>query len=72
MKMERGPVKAKAGIQESRKEMKKSEMPSWTGERKILECTAGEVWPAPSPTGWLGQESQLFGRDSRASRLLGL
>lgn len=51
MKMESGPVKAKAGIQESRKEIKKTEMPSWTGERKILECTAGEVWPAPSPTG---------------------
>ena len=50
MKMESGPVKAKEGIQESRKEMKKAEKPSWTGERKILEHTAGEIWPAPSPT----------------------
>lgn len=50
-KMESGPVKTEAGIQESRMEMKKTEMPSWTGQRKILECTAGEVWPAHSLTG---------------------
>lgn len=65
-------MKAKAGIQGSRKQMKKTEMPSWTGKRKILECTIDKVWPALSPTGWCSQESQLFGGDSIASRLLGL
>ena len=51
MKMENGPVKAKAEIQKSRKEMKKTETGSWTGERNILECTAGGVWSAPSLMG---------------------